>query len=247
MTAAFSSAFLYWVAGDFHSSDPSEIAQFHRFYDETHVPEVFAANPGFVGAHRYALQIPDERGDLGAAFLAAYEVDGERAAEEFLARETGNGGPPASYSTGPPLWSELFVSRWRVLYQRVAETSAPTVAPGAISIIGIDPPADADDAELAEFNAFYTDHHLPENTDRGGFSRGTRYELRHALKHPAPGCPRYLAVYELEDGSDESARAALAQLKAATETYTQGPSSWLRRSAPWRLWYRRIAHSARAQ
>ncbi|MGH3586070.1 MAG: hypothetical protein ACRDQ0_07070 [Pseudonocardia sp.] len=241
-TAPFTSPFMYWLAIDFTTSDPDELARINRFYDEVHIPEVFAANPGFVAVHRYTLQIQDRRGDFGAGNLIAYEIESAQAAEEYLERE-----PASSYSADPPVWPERLDTRWRVLYRRVAQTAPSTVAPGAISLIGINPPPDVDAAELAEFDRFYSDVHLPENTELGSFSRGVRFEVRHALKHPAPGCPRFLAIYELEDGSDESTRATLEHLKDKDDAYTKGPSAWIRKSTPWRLWYRRVASHTRAE
>ncbi|MFI0412263.1 hypothetical protein [Actinomadura sp. 3N508] len=241
--APFSNRFLYWIALDFAGSDPADVARFNRFYDETHVPEVFARHPGFVAAHRYALQVPDSRGDLGATYLAAYEVESEEAADAYLAgTDTGDGTRPA-YTDDPPLWPDLLTHRWRVVYEKVAETSPSAGVPDGIYIIGIDPPADIGDG-LAEFEEFYTNVHVPEAASIGGFSRATRYALRHAIEHPEPGCPRYLAVYELADASDEKVLATLRTLLKA-KTWTPGPASWPRHTTPWRLWYRNISFTPR--
>lgn len=244
MGSPFSSRFLYWVGLDFASSDPADVARFNRFYDETHAPEVIAFNPGFTYAHRYALEVPDPRGDVGAEYLAAYELDGEQAAAGYLARDAGLESKPGTYSSDPPLWPDLLGTRWRVLYECIAQTSEPAASPGGILIIGIDPPADIDEDGLAEFDTYYSEVHLPEVTDAGGFTRGSRYEMRHALAHPEPGCPRYLAVYELADGSPGSIDAARRRLRTACST--QGPDSWRRHLTPWRLWYRSISVGARA-
>ncbi|WP_131740928.1 DUF4286 family protein [Actinomadura roseirufa] len=244
MTAPpFSSSFLYWIALDFHSTDPADLARFNRFYDETHIPEVLGRYPGFASAHRYGLQVPDERGDFGAAYLAAYEVEDERAADAYLAQTTSPPETRPSYSADPPLWPDLLTHRWRVIYEKVAETSPATGTPEAIYIIGIDPPADIGD-ELAEFDDFYTNVHLPEATAIGGFDRGTRYALRHTLEYPEPGCPRYLVVYELATATDERIQETLRLLRAGT--WTPGPTSWTRHTTPWRLWYRNISFTPRA-
>ncbi|TDD95141.1 DUF4286 family protein [Actinomadura rubrisoli] len=245
MTAApFSSSFLYWISLDFAGSDPADVARFNRFYDETHIPEVLARYPGFASAHRYALQRQDARGDLGGAYLAAYEVESEQAATAYLAQTTAAEGTRPAYSDDPPLWPELLTHRWRVIYEKDAETSPSTGTPGAIYIIGIDPPADVGD-ELAAFDDFYTNVHMPEATAVGGFSRGTKYTLRHALEHPEPGCPRYLAVYELAGATDEQVHATLRTLIEA-DTWTPGPASWARHTTPWRLWYRNVSFTPRA-
>ncbi|WUH98901.1 hypothetical protein OHR68_36225 [Spirillospora sp. NBC_00431] len=241
----FSNEFLYWIALDFGSSDPADLARFNRFYEETHIPEVLDRYPGFVSAHRYALQLPDPRGDFGGGYLAAYEVEDEEAVAAYLAGTTAPGGTRPPYSNDPPLWPDLLTHRWRVVYEKVAETAPSTGAPGAIYIIGIDPPAGLTGDELAEFEEFYTNVHMPEATAVGGFSRGTRYTVRRELEHPDPGCPRYLAVYEQAGGTDEESRATLRTLVESTD-WTPGPASWPKKTTPWRLWYRHISAIPRA-
>lgn len=240
--SAFAGRFLYWVALDFASSDPAHVARFNRFYDETHVPEVLASNPGFTCAHRYTLEVPDPRGDFGAEYLAAYELDGEDAVSGYLAREAGAEANRGTYSSDPPLWPDLISTRWRVFYERITQTAEPAGNPGAILIIGIDPPADVDDQELREFDTYYSEAHLPQVTAAGGFRRASRYAMHHTIAHPGPSCPRYLAVYELDDGNHRSIDAARRRLRTASTT--AGPHVWLRHLTPWRLWYRNISVGA---
>ncbi|GAA4239824.1 hypothetical protein GCM10022254_61970 [Actinomadura meridiana] len=237
----FSSRFLYWISLDFGSSDPADLARFNRFYDEVHLPEVLDRYPGFAAAHRYTLALPDERGDFGGGNLAAYEVEDEEGLAQYIAGTTAPGGTLPPYSNDPPLWPDLLTHRWRVVYEKVAETAPSTQVPGAIYIIGIEPPADIGDDELAEFEQFYTDFHLPEATTIGDYSRGTRYVLRRTLEYPEPpGCPRFLAVYEQADGSDEQISATMRTL-IASNGWTPGPAAWPRKTTPWRLWYRNVS------
>ncbi|RKS77074.1 hypothetical protein BZB76_2443 [Actinomadura pelletieri DSM 43383] len=238
--APFSSDFLYWIALDFAGSDPADIERFNRFHDETHVPEVLSRHPGFAAAHRYALRRPDPRGDFGGGYLTAYEVQDEQAVTDYLTATTA--GEP--YSTDPPFWPELLTNRWRVVYEKLAETGPSTGTPDLIYIIGIDPPSDIADDELAEFDAFYTNTHMPEAVSNAGFSRGTRYKVRHTLEHPAPGCPFYLVVYELAGDTDELLAETQRKLGWEGPWWTQGPTSWTRRTTPWRLWYRHISSTS---
>ncbi|MFI0486570.1 hypothetical protein [Actinomadura sp. 9N215] len=236
----FSSEFLYWISLDFRSSDPADVARFNRFYDETHIPEVLDRYPGFAAAHRYALHRPDPRGDFGGGYLAAYEVEDEQAVTEYLAATTADESPRPHYSADPPLWPELLTHRWRVVYEKVAETAPSTGTPDMIYIIGIDPPADIGDG-LAEFDAFYTNTHMPEAVANAGFSRGTRYKVRRTLEHPDPGCPFYLVVYELAGDTDELVAETQRKLGREGPWWTPGPASWTRHTTPWRLWYRNVA------
>jgi hypothetical protein len=95
-------------------------------------------------------------------------------------------------------------------------------------------PASTSPSELEEFNAFYTNIHLPEIVAVLGFRSGTRYEIHRAFSHPPPGAPRFLAVYE----ADDDAIRALG--KGARPTFSPGPKAWEARETLWRLAYRRV-------
>jgi hypothetical protein len=55
---------------------------------------------------------------------------------------------------------------WSLLYRRVAETGPAVVAPYAIYLLGVNPPGDATEEDLAIFNDFYTNVHMPEVAER---------------------------------------------------------------------------------
>jgi hypothetical protein len=122
---------------------------------------------------------------------------------------------------------------WSLLYRPVAETGPFELAPYAIYLLGVDPPPDATDEDLVEFNDFYTHVHLPEVAERRRALRAARYELVDAVRPPYNGAPRFLAVYEVEE---ESA----ANRRHSGPKYSSGPDVWQRHTTPWRLWYRRL-------
>jgi hypothetical protein len=123
---------------------------------------------------------------------------------------------------------------WSLLYRSVAETAPAEVAPFAIYLLGVDPPADATDEDLVAFNDFYTNVHLPEVAERRRALRAVRYELVDAVRPPYQGAPRFLAVYEVDE---ESA----ANRRHSGPKYASGPDVWQRHKTPWRLWYRRLS------
>ncbi len=106
--------------------------------------------------------------------------------------------------------------------------------------VGINTPPNLDEAGLAEFNEFYTNIHVPEVMANLGYSRGTRFELYRAFRHPAPGCPQFCAIYE----GDEAATAANQQRRAKPQpggsAFSSGPPTWEKHDTLWRLVYRRI-------
>ncbi len=122
---------------------------------------------------------------------------------------------------------------WSLLYRQVAEIGDPAVAPYAIYLLGVDPPAGATDEELDVFNAFYTNVHLPEVAQRRHALRATRHELVREVRPPYRGAPRFLAVYEVDED-------AASHRRHAGPPYATGPEVWQRHTTPWRLWYRRL-------
>jgi hypothetical protein len=122
---------------------------------------------------------------------------------------------------------------WSLLYRRVAETGPASVAPYAIYLLGVNPPPDATDADLAVFNDFYTNVHMPEVAERRHALRAVRYELLHEIRPPYSGAPQFLAVYEVDE-------AGASNRRHIGPPYSPGPDVWQRHKTPWRLWYRRL-------
>jgi hypothetical protein len=122
---------------------------------------------------------------------------------------------------------------WSVLYRQIAETAPAAERPYAIYLLGVNPPEDARDKELATFNDFYTNVHLVEVAERRHALRAVRYELVEEVQAPYLGAPRYLAAYEVDETSASNRRHV-------GPPYSSGPPVWRRHTTPWRLWYRRL-------
>jgi len=242
MQQAFAYPFMYWVG--MHTSpdtDPAAVAEFSQFYSTVHVPEVVASNPGFVRGTRYELLQPDPRGDYGPRWLAVYEMDGEAAARTYATR---NDGPPEGrprYTPGPAAWQQT-QSVWRMIWRHVSSSGTASQSPHSIFMVGMNVPPDTDEAELAEFNAFYTNIHVPEVMERGGYARGTRWELHRAFRHPQPGCPRFCAIYEADAAATQAnqQRRSNPTPQPGDHPLSSGPPTWEKHDTLWRLVYRRI-------
>lgn len=232
--------YMYWVGMNTQpDTSEAELAKFNDFYSHTHMPEVLAANPGFIRGTRYELLDPDPRGNFGPRWLAIYEIDGKQAAETYIAR---NDGPPEgrpSYSPGPSAWQN-YEGWWRMIWHRLVPEHGELGAGGApyLYFVAMNVPPDTDAQGLQEFNDFYTNIHVPEVVDISAFRSGTRYELYREFRHPEPGCPRFLAVYEADDKSRQ--RMAERRANPGGATLSSGPPSWEAHDTLWRLWYRRI-------
>jgi hypothetical protein len=129
---------------------------------------------------------------------------------------------------------------WSVEYRRITETAPASVAPYAIYLLGVNPPPDATDEDLALFNDFYTNVHLPEVASRRHALRAVRYALSREVRPPHRGAPQYLAVYEVDEESASNRRHV-------GPPYSVGPDVWQRHTTPWRLWYRRLDPSIAMQ
>lgn len=231
----------YWVGINVAAdTSAAALADFNQFYTNVHAREVLASNPGFVRSARYELAQDDARGPRGPRFLATYDIDSEAGARTYIAR---NDGPPEGrpkYSEGPLAWQQK-VTVWRLMWRHIVTVPqhAQENAAPYIYLIGMNAPADATAAELAEFNDFYTNVHVPEVIAANSFTRGARFQSLRAFLHPAPGGPGFLAVYDIED---QSAAQAHMQRKAqaGASALSAGPLVWQRHDTLWRLTYRRI-------
>ena len=189
MVDAFSHPFAYWVGMDTDPrTTPEALAEFNRFYSTTHVHEVIAAHPGFVGVSRYELLDPDPRGGQhrGPRWLAVYELADEAAAQQYVKDSTDR---PwlhrRHYSPWPPARRRAKIV-WRLLWQRIAaDGTADQPAADAVFLVGLNEPE-----ALAQ-------------TD--GVAR--RFELYRAFAHPDPGCPRFCAIAAADQPASAAADA----------------------------------------
>ena len=79
-------------------ASPEQAAEYHRWYDETHIPEILALD-GFVSGRRFG-----SLGDDGS-FVAIYEIDTDVATARAALAAAGKAGtmtPPAGFRLDPP-------------------------------------------------------------------------------------------------------------------------------------------------
>lgn len=241
MTQAFGYPYMYWVGMNTPPSmDDATLASFNRFYSDTHVPEVVKHNPGFVRGSRYELLGPDPRGDFGPRWLAVYEMADQVAADTYTAAADRAARNPA-YTPGPPGWRDVSIV-WRIIWRQLTERGTAAEPPTSIFLVGMNVPADTDQAGLEAFNDFYNSTHVPEVMTVGGYARATRFERYQAFAHPAPGCPRFLAIYEADEATTNAnqGRPAAPSPVPGGRSFTPGPPVWEQHDTMWRLVYRRM-------
>ncbi len=188
--------------------------------------EQFEATAGDAPGERYDLLAVAARGFRPPQFLSV----------EPVAVDAAPADDAAPTETAAPDHEGLRQT-WSLLYRQLVETTSRTTDPYAIYLLGVNPPPDATDAELEEFNRFYTEVHLPEVAERRHALRAVRYELAHELRPPYQGSPRFLAVYEVDEVS-------AADRRHVGPKYSAGPPVWQEHTTPWRLWYHRLPGAA---
>src|SRR5215470_11979702 len=208
--AVFEHPFMYWVGMDTDPrTTPEALAEFNHFYSTTHVHEVIAAHPGFVSVSRYELVDPDSRAGAehhGPRWLAAYEMQDQAAAEQYVKDNARPWLHRQKYSPWPAARKKA-KTVWRMIWRQVSVTGTADAPPESIFMVGMNVPADTDEKGLAEFNSFYTETHVPEVMQYGGYNRGTRFELYRAFAHQEPGCPRFCAIYEADAEATDQRQA----------------------------------------
>jgi hypothetical protein len=233
--------FMYWVGMNTPADvSATDLADFNDFYSNVYAREVLGANSGFVRATRYELCEQDARGNFGPRWLAMYEMDSQNAADLYIER---NDGPPEArptYSPGPVAWQH-YEGWWRLMWHRLVPEAGELGAGDApyIYMVGMDVPEGTNEKGLQEFNDFYTRIHVPEVVSVSGFLSGIRYELYRDFRHPEPGSPHFLAVYEANEDSIK-ARAERAANPGSATPLSSGPPTWEAHITAWRLLYRRI-------
>jgi hypothetical protein len=233
---------MYWVgmntAPEAHAD---ALAEFNDFYTRVHLPEVVANNPGFVRGTRYELLEPDRRGEshAGPRWLAIYEMDGEPAAQAYAQRNDDPSAARPPYTPRPPAWLEA-QPVWRMIWRRISERGAASQPPDSIFMVGMNVPADTDATELAAFNDFYTNVHVPEVMQWGGYARGSRFELYREFLHPRPGSPRFCAIYEADAATTQANQRYAATRQPPRGSLSSGPPTWEKHETLWQLVYRRL-------
>jgi hypothetical protein len=228
---------MYWVGIDTNGANAAQVEEFNRFYDDIHAHEVVAMNPGFLRVHRYELVKPDPRGDFGPRWLAVYEMADEEAAQTYMRRNDGAPEGRPNYTPFPTAWRETASTRWRIIWRQIAAEGSLDDPPYSIFIVGINPPGDATEEGIAEFNDFYTGTHVGEVMAASNYGRGNRWEQERAFIHPEPGCPRYLAIYEAGEATGKELQA---HPPTGPRELSAGPDVWQAHTTPWRLVYNRV-------
>jgi hypothetical protein len=235
--------FTYWVGMDIPAdTSAADVADFNRFYSKTHRPEVLASNPGFLRGRRYELAQDDPRGPRGPRFLAAYDIESEEAALLYISRNDGPASGRPEYSDGPSAWQHR-QTKWRLMWRHLLNNPASlqVTASPYMYLVGMSEAAGSNAAEVAQFNQFYNQTHVPEVLTGYGFVSGARYTCMREFMHPAPGVPNYVAMYGIPD--EARAQAFMqARLTAdpAGNSFSSGPPSWENRDTKWRLTYRQV-------
>ncbi len=222
MANLFSGATMHWIGTNLLGATDSQHAAYRHHLDSAQLPALTAAG-GATFAHRLEKLVQSPRRSFGPDYLSICEFDAPPA--------------PAELPQGDALepLAGVHESMWNMSWRKISDTGVPSVRPDRARLLSLSPPDDATADEIADWNQFYTEVHVPEAMQRRGWTRATRWTLEHCSLHPNPGCPRYFVLYEgvgFKDATDEEV--------AAWGPWSQGPALWKRHVGAWTLDYRII-------
>ena len=155
---------------------------FHKWYNEEHIPELLAI-PGFLSAARY------EAVQGGPRYLAAYELASPEVRDSVEYKE---------YASRPSEWTQrinlqqratrFIVNNYRQIWPEVSGKVVERELPPVLQIGRMSIPEDQE----AEWNNFYNTVYAPEFVMCAGCISARRFEL-----YTGDG-PKYSVVYEVE-------------------------------------------------
>jgi hypothetical protein len=152
--------------------EPAREAEFRAWYEAEHVPAMLA-RPGWLRLRRYLCRD-------GRPHISLYDIDDDLATTPRLSEA--------------PFRSRRFAARgirdyhartWREIHSAGAHQPRPEW----LNIVTVD----IEDAHAGEFDRWYNEVHVPEILACPGWIANRRYEC-------VDGEPRFLAIYDLEDG-----------------------------------------------
>jgi hypothetical protein len=166
----------------------AETAAFGDFYERTHLPEVVAANEGFVEGVRFEIEQPDHRLGIGPRWLAMYSLSSMASARGYMERQQ-VAGAGIDYTPGPVPWGRMTVW-WRVMLAVRHEAGAGHPAAGRILLTSFEPGR----GQADQATSHYLETTVPAVMEQTGSASATTFEVLAdlgALSSP----PRWLTLY----------------------------------------------------
>ncbi|MBB3459412.1 hypothetical protein FHT86_007744 [Rhizobium sp. BK313] len=225
MENLFSGSGMRWSGTNLVGATDEQRKAYRCYLDDVEL-SALSGSPGATVSHRLEKMAQSPRRSFGPDFLSVFEF----AATSDTSSLTPGGNQP---------WSDVFEAMWSMTWRKISDTGQVEAKPDRVRLLALSPPLDATEAEIADWNRFYTKVHVGEAMQRRRWTRATRWTLEHADLHPAPGCPRYFVLYEavgFKDATDEEV--------AAWGPWTEGPPIWKRHVGAWTLDYRVIKPSS---
>lgn len=158
---------------------PEFEAEFNRWYDSEHVPQLLGV-PGFLSGRRY------QAVDGKPKYIAIYELADENVLKGDAFREV---------RENPTSWSKKIIPQFRNTQvggfrQIFSHGEPPAKDAEFVLTVRLNTPAEHE----AAFNAWYNEDHIPALVGVPGVYCARRYQAVDG------GDPKYLAIYEMRDG-----------------------------------------------
>jgi hypothetical protein len=225
LTDLFTGATMTWIGTNLCGADDQIGSEYRRYLDAG-----AASTSAEVTTHRLEKMRQSPRRSFGPDFLSVFE-----SGKPIIAPPPGE--PTSNVAAS---WADNVESMWQMTWTMVSDSGSVGVRPDRVRLISLSPPPDASEADVAEWNAFYTEVHVPEAMQRRRWTRATRWVLDHAELHPSPGCPTYFVLYEAVGFTD-----ATPEEVDSWGPWSEGPPIWKRHVGAWTLDYRSVRTGAR--
>jgi hypothetical protein len=166
--------------------DPEFEAEYHRWYDEEHVPHLLAV-PGFLSAGRYVAVKGSPK------YLALYELEAPEVLRSGAFLDGVRFRPSArqSQSSGGNIGRNFLANGYRQIFPMYSQPIEQTREPAPFLQMGrIDIPAMVEE----EFNDWYNTAYIPPYLAVPGCIAARRYVA-------VDGQPKYLTLYEFDNAA----------------------------------------------
>jgi hypothetical protein len=202
--SGFDQPFQYWNGMITPPASEDAEREFNAHYDHVHVPEVVAANPGFISGTRYR-RTPSPASEGGPGWLAVYAMRDEPTLRHYLDRDAGPASGRPVYTPGPALWNQK-AGAWRIMWRRIDRAEMRGAGVGrAVRIVAWPADAGTDDGDAESLRA------AARASDATAV---TLLELVADLTGPAPAIPHRCAVFEFDSTGQPSEVGAISSRDA---------------------------------
>ena len=147
MENLFSGSAMRWSGTNLVGATDAQREAYRRHLDTVEL----AAPPEAAVSHRLEKMVQSPRRSFGPDFLSVFESGADL--------------PTLTRQTDEP-WADAFETMWDITWRKISDSGPAALRPDRVRLLALSPPADATEAEISDWNRFYTDVHVGEAMQR---------------------------------------------------------------------------------